>query len=145
MAKRIIKIIKGGASAADNTASDPVIKGPMRPLRLGEEPASYEEIKRTQPMQRMIVASSSPKRLQSAAGRTSTSRGVKPTPQRKKQKSGPPLWLIPVVIVGLIVLVMIIAAVSSNSKQAAYYQNHTDQYGARQIYRAQTGPQPMKE
>lgn len=144
MAKRVIKINKGGAPAGA-PPSNLKIKGPARPVRLGQGP-DPAELSRTQPMKRMIVTPSAQRRQASAAAQQTAgaTQDGQPKP-RPKKKSGPPLWLIPVGIIGLVVLIVIIVSASSNSKPDPYFSNdNMSQYHEKERYIPKTGPQPMK-
>ena len=139
MAKRIIKINRGGAPAS-------AASGPARPMTLAqEEVGDKEELSRTQPMRRIVIGGKSQQRrsamaASAAAPGTAGQEKKKPAP---KKKSGPPLWLIPVGIVGVVILVVIIS--SSGKKPDPYFQGvPVVEQRPQRVLNQHTGPRPMK-
>ena len=140
MAKRIIKINRGGSPASPAS-------GPARPMTLAQEAVGdKEELSRTQPMRRIVIGGKSQQRRSAMAASAPATRAEaqetkKPAP---KKKSGPPLWLIPVGIVGVVILIVIIS--SSGKKPDPYFQSGPVVEQARQqrVLNQHTGPRPMK-
>jgi hypothetical protein len=139
MAKKIIKINRGGAPASSAS-------GPARPMTLAqEEVGDNEELARTQPMRRIVIGGKSQQRRSAMAASAPATRAEsqetkKPAP---KKKSGPPLWLIPVGIVGLVILVIIIS--SSGKKPDPYFQGGpVVEQRTQRVLKQNTGPRPMK-
>lgn len=148
MAKRVIRINKSDAPAGA-MPSEMGIKGPAKPIRLGQEP-DPAELSRTQPMKRIVVTSSAQRRQLTSAARPGAGAAAgatepgQPKP-RPKKKSGPPLWLIPVGIIAVVLIIILIS--SSSNRQDPYFANdHMSQYAKeKERFIPKTGPQPMKE
>jgi hypothetical protein len=136
MAKKIIKINRGGAPASSAS-------GPARPMTLDqEEVGDKEELSRTQPMRRIVIAGKSQQR-RSASAPAPRSAGQETRKPAPKKKSGPPLWLIPVGIVGVVILIVIIS--SSGKQQDPYFQGGpVVEQRTQRVLNKHTGPRPMK-
>ncbi len=123
MAKRVISLSKVGASAS-GPPGDLVLQGPRKPIRLGQQEAPSEDLSRTQPMKRIVVAAGAQKRRVTGAARTTRAGAASSQQQQRKpvkKSSGPPLWLIPVGIIGLVILIVIIVSATSNAKRDPYF------------------------
>ena len=156
MAKRVIRLSKPGSPAAGGPPSNIGIKQPKAPVKIGAATQAKEDLSRTQPMKRIVVASSGQKRRRSAVSSVSAARtgggsgsgtqqGQQQGQQRRpQQKSGPPLWLIPVGIVGLVVIIVLIFS-SVGRQQDPYFAAPAPQPQEQPGYVRNNGPRPMKE
>ena len=154
MAKRVIRLSKGGAPAVASSPDIGFIQGPKKPVRLGQEPKlSEEEFRRTQPMKRIVVAAGAQARkpavgASSIASRQTQSGSRQQQQQRRpaKKASGPPIWLIPVGIIGVVILIVIVVSASSGSRRDPYDAGGLVlQQPPEQRRIPQDGPRPMKE